>query len=230
MLYKLLQGICEVSSSMPPVWRLPDSLLAAHTAVRQPILTSLLSSVCRAAPNHVQLLRNIERAEARIPAELRLSPACTALLRGLLQRNPVERISFEEFFSHEFLVSPAASPALAPTTSDGSVSGRVGHTPNVSAASTAADAASKASAPLPFELPDGADSDGEVTSPAARALPLAFQQRAEHGGLAPGGRGPAGPRAAASAGGVRGQAPLQARLDALPGPGTPTATTGDLRC
>ncbi len=195
------------------------------------ISPDMRAHVWRAAPNHVQLLRNIERAEARIPAELRLSPACTALLRGLLQRNPVERISFEEFFSHEFLVSPAASPAsAAPTTSDGSISGRVGHTPNVSAASTAVDAASKASAPLPFELPDGADSDGEVTSPAARALPLACQQqRGEHGGLASG-RGPAGSRAVPQAGGVRGQAPLQARLETLPGPGTPTATAGDLRC
>ena len=182
-----------------------------------------------AAPNHVQLLRNIERSEARVPAELLLSPACTALLRGLLQRNPVERISFEEFFGHEFLASPAAHPAAGPAMSADSASRREGHTPNVSAASTAADAASKASVPLPFELPGGGDSDGEVTSPAAAALPFAFHHRDHHGGGPALGRGAsAGPRGVPSAGAVRGQAPLQARLDALPGPGTPTGTAGGI--
>lgn len=55
--------------------------------------------------NHIQLLRNIEASEARLPEHIasRLSPACRGLLGRLLQRNPVERITFEEFFSHPFL-------------------------------------------------------------------------------------------------------------------------------
>lgn len=55
--------------------------------------------------NHVALLRNIERQEATVPAALvkSLSSSCVALLHGLLKRNPVERMSFEEFFMHPFL-------------------------------------------------------------------------------------------------------------------------------
>jgi hypothetical protein len=53
----------------------------------------------------MQLLRNIERGEARLPEAVagRLSAACKGLLGRLLQRNPVERITFEEFFQHPFL-------------------------------------------------------------------------------------------------------------------------------
>ena len=32
-----------------------------------------------------------------------LSRECVSILRGLLRRNPVERMSFEEFFDHPFL-------------------------------------------------------------------------------------------------------------------------------
>ena len=66
--------------------------------------------------NHVQLLRNIERAEAALPAPVAaaLSPSCRALLHGLLRRNPLERISFEEFFSHAFLAGGGMAPARGP--------------------------------------------------------------------------------------------------------------------
>jgi len=69
--------------------------------------------------NHVQLLRNIERAEAALPAAVAgaLSPRCRALLHGLLRRNPLERISFEEFFAHAFLGGPGDDAAA--TTADG---------------------------------------------------------------------------------------------------------------
>lgn len=67
--------------------------------------------------NHIQLLRNIEAAEARLPDHVaaRLSPACKGLLGRLLQRNPVERITFEEFFTHPFL------------TGEGTAQGEEGH-------------------------------------------------------------------------------------------------------
>eukprot|EP00798_Chlamydomonas_sp_ICE-L_P022284 gene22284-29361_t len=52
--------------------------------------------------NHLQLLQNIERYEAKIPDHIavKLSAPCIQLVHQLLRRNPVERISFEEFFVH----------------------------------------------------------------------------------------------------------------------------------
>lgn len=54
------------------------------------------------ASNHVELLRKIERGEDRIkfPEEVVLSDSMKRLIRGLLKRNPVERISFGDFFSN----------------------------------------------------------------------------------------------------------------------------------
>ena len=54
------------------------------------------------ASNHVELLRKIERGEDRIkfPEEVALSDSMKKLIRGLLKRNPVERISFGEFFNN----------------------------------------------------------------------------------------------------------------------------------
>lgn len=54
------------------------------------------------ASNHVELLRKIERGEDRIkfPEEVYLSDSMKRLIRGLLKRNPVERISFENFFNN----------------------------------------------------------------------------------------------------------------------------------
>lgn len=59
--------------------------------------------------NHVELLRNIERREAKVPDQVArgLSPACTDLIYGLLKRIPVQRMSFEEFFAHPFLAGTA---------------------------------------------------------------------------------------------------------------------------
>ena len=61
--------------------------------------------------NHVQLLRNIEKGEgAELPGEVvGASDACRHLVRSLLRRNPVERLSFEEFFRHPFLAAPGGS-------------------------------------------------------------------------------------------------------------------------
>jgi len=38
-----------------------------------------------------------------LPPAPELSPACADLLRGLLQRNPQQRMTFEAFFAHEVL-------------------------------------------------------------------------------------------------------------------------------
>ncbi|KAL1804728.1 hypothetical protein ACET3Z_027796 [Daucus carota] len=55
--------------------------------------------------NQIQLLQNIVRAtELRFPSDVTdLSSECVDLCRKLLRRNPVERLTFEEFFNHPFL-------------------------------------------------------------------------------------------------------------------------------
>ena len=57
------------------------------------------------ASNHVELLRKIERGEDRIkfPDEVCLSDSMKKLIRGLLRRNPVERMNFPDFFNHTII-------------------------------------------------------------------------------------------------------------------------------
>ena len=74
--------------------------------------------------NPMQLLKNIERSDAKIPSKVatNLSRECISILRGLLRRNPVERMSFDDFFSHPFLTSGAPSRGLG----QAAVSGETG--------------------------------------------------------------------------------------------------------
>ncbi|KAK2972292.1 hypothetical protein RJ640_014350 [Escallonia rubra] len=55
--------------------------------------------------NQIQLLQNILKSiELQFPSEAKdLSSECIDLCRKLLRRNPVERLTFEEFFNHPFL-------------------------------------------------------------------------------------------------------------------------------
>ncbi|KAJ5895098.1 hypothetical protein N7495_006789 [Penicillium taxi] len=57
------------------------------------------------ASNHVELLRKIEKGEDRIrfPDENPASEDIKKLIRGLLKRNPVERLNFPEFFSNNVI-------------------------------------------------------------------------------------------------------------------------------
>jgi serine/threonine protein kinase len=57
--------------------------------------------------NQVALLRNIRDREARLPPEVAttLSPECRALVYSLLKRNVTDRLTFEEFFIHPFLLA-----------------------------------------------------------------------------------------------------------------------------
>ncbi|KAF5027877.1 hypothetical protein F66182_18 [Fusarium sp. NRRL 66182] len=59
------------------------------------------------ARNHVELLRKIEEAQDAIkfPREVNISADLKAVIRSLLKRSPVERISFENFFSHIVVTS-----------------------------------------------------------------------------------------------------------------------------
>ena len=60
------------------------------------------------ASNHVELLRKIEATEDHIkfPREAIVSAEMKALIRGLLKRSPVERMSFDNFFAHEVVSKP----------------------------------------------------------------------------------------------------------------------------
>ncbi|KAK3899023.1 hypothetical protein C8A05DRAFT_37373 [Staphylotrichum tortipilum] len=60
------------------------------------------------AGNHVELLRKIEATEdlIKFPRESIVSADMKALIRALLKRNPVERISFDDFFNHTVITSP----------------------------------------------------------------------------------------------------------------------------
>ncbi|KAL1993156.1 hypothetical protein VTN49DRAFT_3105 [Thermomyces lanuginosus] len=57
------------------------------------------------ASNHVELLRRIEKGEDRIkfPADIEVSDEVKGLIKALLKRNPVERMSFDDFFNHPVL-------------------------------------------------------------------------------------------------------------------------------
>lgn len=48
--------------------------------------------------NHIDLLRNIQRKAVRLPPDVRVSKECVNLLRLLLNRNPLSRAGFTEFF------------------------------------------------------------------------------------------------------------------------------------
>lgn len=55
--------------------------------------------------NHLHLLQNIEMREVTMPEAVRseLSLECRSLIHRLLKKNPVERITFEEFFTDPFI-------------------------------------------------------------------------------------------------------------------------------
>ena len=57
------------------------------------------------ASNHVELLRKIEKGEDKIrfPEDVVVSDAMKKLIRGLLKRNPVERMGFGEFFDNHVM-------------------------------------------------------------------------------------------------------------------------------
>ncbi|KAI9889821.1 MAG: Serine/threonine-protein kinase [Vezdaea aestivalis] len=60
------------------------------------------------ASNHVELLKRIEKQadEIRFPADVAISRPIKNLIRGLLRRKPVQRISFEDFFASEAIQGP----------------------------------------------------------------------------------------------------------------------------
>ncbi|XP_023638515.1 serine/threonine-protein kinase ATG1a isoform X2 [Capsella rubella] len=63
--------------------------------------------------NHIQLFHNIVRdTELKFPEDSvkEIHPDCVDLCRSLLRRNPIERLTFREFFTHMFLREPRQVP------------------------------------------------------------------------------------------------------------------------
>lgn len=60
------------------------------------------------ASNHVELLRKIEGGNDNIkfPKEVQVTSDLKVLIRALLKRKPVERMSFESFFNHDVIADP----------------------------------------------------------------------------------------------------------------------------
>ncbi|KAI9260641.1 kinase-like domain-containing protein [Phascolomyces articulosus] len=102
------------------------------------------------AQNHLELLKKIQENEDRIrfPDEKQPGPSSTTepthtigvgndmkdLIRKLLKKDPVERISFEEFFTHTAVTSntlPAAVP-ISPSPSISTGSARIRRSPEIS--------------------------------------------------------------------------------------------------
>ncbi|KAJ3700671.1 hypothetical protein LUZ61_004376 [Rhynchospora tenuis] len=63
--------------------------------------------------NQIQLLQNILKSnELTFPPDVTLSADCIDLCKKLLRRNPVERLTVEEFLNHQFLVENTSHRSL----------------------------------------------------------------------------------------------------------------------
>ncbi|KAJ6851143.1 serine/threonine-protein kinase ATG1c-like isoform X1 [Iris pallida] len=109
--------------------------------------------------SQVQLLQNIMKSnELRFPPGNILSYECMDLCRRLLRRNPVERITFDEFFSHHFLSNLQRDEPLSQTLSD-----TRDDFPSVECTSTKPTGESPQEECLPFPLDD--ESGGQDLTP-----------------------------------------------------------------
>ena len=61
----------------------------------------------------LELLRNIERSTLKCPQQISDHPDLVDLLTKLLRKNPIERISFREFFAHPFFASTTTTTMAA---------------------------------------------------------------------------------------------------------------------
>lgn len=91
------------------------------------------------ATNHVELLRKIEKGEDRIrfPEENTASDDIKSLIRGLLKRNPVERLNFPEFFKNRVITDTI--PGLSPEDQPRQSSANPTHVPGPSRANSRPD-------------------------------------------------------------------------------------------
>ncbi|KAG8374350.1 hypothetical protein BUALT_Bualt11G0122700 [Buddleja alternifolia] len=113
--------------------------------------------------NQIQLLQNIIKStELQFPPEAKdLNPHCVDLCRKLLRRNPVERLTFEEFFNHPYLSERQPNESFRNRQSQ-----KVSHEFPLSERNTEE---SSQEDNLPFSLDD--DSSGPDGSPSFRKKP-----------------------------------------------------------
>jgi len=78
------------------------------------ILFEMISGRCPfGAPNHIALLKAIEVAQlTELPSSVRASHHCRHIVRGLLRRNPVDRLPFETLFADPFVSGLAIDSPL----------------------------------------------------------------------------------------------------------------------
>ncbi|KAH9324313.1 hypothetical protein KI387_004491 [Taxus chinensis] len=105
------QGLAETMCGSP-LYMAPEIMLEQKYDAKADLWsvgTILFQLVTGKTPfsgsNHLQLKHNILKSkELSFPQEVgSLNPSCIDLCRKLLRQNPVERLTFEEFFNHEFL-------------------------------------------------------------------------------------------------------------------------------
>ena len=118
----------------------------------------LVGTVPFTGQNQVQLLRNIQKTEFKIPIHIAqgLSAECIDLLRGLLHRDAANRISFEEFFNHPFFKAADVGVGIPTKPGAQSAQGRISRS-----------GCSDDSETMPFDM------DVESASPSPTSMRLA---------------------------------------------------------
>eukprot|EP01116_Phalansterium_solitarium_P022253 TRINITY_DN7280_c0_g1_i1.p1 TRINITY_DN7280_c0_g1~~TRINITY_DN7280_c0_g1_i1.p1 ORF type:complete len:699 (+),score=134.04 TRINITY_DN7280_c0_g1_i1:100-2196(+) len=94
-----------------PLYMAPEILRLQSYSVKSDLWSvgAILFEMLSGAPpfpvkNHVDLLRMIDKKfKLTIPPDLHLSKSCLDLLQSLLKQDPLQRMSWEEFFMHPFL-------------------------------------------------------------------------------------------------------------------------------
>jgi serine/threonine protein kinase len=64
---------------------------------------------------HIELVKILVTTKVRFPKHLRVSSECRDLLQGLLKKNRDDRISWDDFFCHPFLLSPSSANVSSPS-------------------------------------------------------------------------------------------------------------------
>lgn len=98
-----------------PLYMAPEIFLNGRYGAKADLYSAgaiILEMLSGRTPYHLKTLHGIidaHRREVRNPVPISdtllndLSPSCVSLLRGLLEKQPVKRISFAEFFDHPWL-------------------------------------------------------------------------------------------------------------------------------
>ncbi|KAG0469310.1 hypothetical protein HPP92_018638 [Vanilla planifolia] len=81
--------------------------------------------------NQIQLLQNIVKShQLHFPSDNNLSNECLDLCKRMLRQNPVERLTFEEFFNHPFLLQRTLYESLSQTSCIAFAGCTTGRSPN----------------------------------------------------------------------------------------------------